>query len=109
MTDDKDDTEQQVGRSKEDKQLDSVTDFHEDREIDSSKAKDALSSLGSKERKEQELEKQQRDKELAKVKVTKEDIEYIVNELEVDKFRAERLLRESAGDPARTVKVFLST
>ena len=71
------------------RQLDSVTDFHSETEIDASKAQQAMSALAS--------AKQQEDPKavaLAAVNVSKEDVAVIVSELEVTDTVAERALRE---------------
>lgn len=104
MSEDKEEFEE-TGRSREDKALDSVTDYVEDREIDSSRALNAVSRLGG--GADQSVKKRERERELMKVSVSKEHIDFIVQELEVDKFKAERMLRESGGDPIVTLKAFL--
>ncbi len=43
-------------------------------------------------------ERQARERELAKVHVTKEDIDLIAEEMEISRARAERTLREHGGD-----------
>lgn len=72
------------------KQLDSVTDrVQENETMDSSKAKSAMAALTS-----GSSSGISDHKKLAKIKVSKEDVDIIVNELEVGDDVAERTLRE---------------
>ena len=48
-----------------------------------------------------------REKELAAVKISKEDVDVIASEFEVDKKLAERRLREHKGDLVAALKSFL--
>jgi NACalpha-BTF3-like transcription factor len=75
------------------KQLDSVTDFVQESELDASKMQQAMSALST--------SKQEDDPKaaaLAAVEVSKEDVALIVSELEVTDAVAERALREVAVD-----------
>jgi hypothetical protein len=75
------------------KQLDSVTDFIREDELDASKVKEAMSALST--------AKQEDDSNaaaLAAVSVSKEDVALIVSELEVTDEIAERVLREVAAE-----------
>ncbi|KND02592.1 uncharacterized protein SPPG_03048 [Spizellomyces punctatus DAOM BR117] len=54
--------------------------------------------------KKQKAQKSARDKELAKVVLTKEDVELIMNEFQIGKGTAERALRESKGDVLETLR-----
>lgn len=49
----------------------------------------------------------QREKELAAVKVNKEDIDVIASEFEMDKKAAERRLRENGGDLEKALHALL--
>ncbi|KAJ3398608.1 hypothetical protein CcCBS67573_g06312 [Chytriomyces confervae] len=51
--------------------------------------------------------KMNRERELAKVAVTGEDIELIVSELELSKTAAEKLLRENAGNVDSALRAFI--
>lgn len=51
--------------------------------------------------------KLRREKELAAVKVSKEDVQVIVTEFEIDDRKAERRLRECGGDLGAALKSFL--
>jgi NACalpha-BTF3-like transcription factor len=89
----------------ESKALDSVTDYVEDKQLDASRAQSALSSLAGQQA--VLLARQRREAELAAVKVNKEDIDAVIRELDVDKFKAERMLRESGGDLYKTLVQFV--
>ena len=72
------------------KQLDSVTDRVQEHEtLDSSKAKSAMAALTS-----SSSAGMSDQKKLAKIKISKEDVDVIVNELEVSEDIADRVLRE---------------
>jgi NACalpha-BTF3-like transcription factor len=49
-----------------------------------------------------------REKELASVKIRKEDVEFIANEMELTMAAADRKLRESDGNVANCLKVLLA-
>ncbi|KAJ3239844.1 hypothetical protein HDU78_002621 [Chytriomyces hyalinus] len=51
--------------------------------------------------------KMNRERELAKVAVTGEDIELIVSELELSKTAAEKLLRENGGNVDSALRAFI--
>ena len=73
------------------KQLDSVTDRVDETELDSSKAQQAMSALSS-----ANQEDDSKAKALAAIQVSEHDIDVIVNELEVSREMAEKVLREAA-------------
>jgi NACalpha-BTF3-like transcription factor len=78
--------------AEEAKQLDSVTDNVKEAEcIDASKAQKAMSALST-------LHEDDKTTALATVAVSKEDVAFIVSELEVTEEVAERALREVAAD-----------
>ncbi|XP_077997021.1 huntingtin-interacting protein K-like [Glandiceps talaboti] len=82
--------------------LEKVTDYHEETEIVSQDMIDAMNILGNKMKQDKAL-KAQREIDLSKVKVQKEDIDLIVNEMEIPKAKAERALREHNGDLVATL------
>lgn len=69
------------------KQLDSVTDLVQGKDLDENRTRDAISALSS-----STLSKTS-DSVLASIEVSKEDIAFIVNELEVTDEAAERALK----------------
>ncbi|CAB4065382.1 unnamed protein product [Lepeophtheirus salmonis] len=86
--------------------LEKVTDYAEEKEILSStvELEDAIRAIRNK-REIEASEKLVREKELAKVEIKKEDVELIMNELEICKSRAERVLREKNGDAVAALTV----
>ena len=99
--------------------LEKVTDYAEEKEIGSSSAaEDAIAVIskvfGAKiqikfltiflinfldnKQVEEAAKRMAREKELAKVSIKKEDVELIVKEMEISKDKAERTLREHAGN-----------
>uniref|UniRef100_A0A803XK68 Nascent polypeptide-associated complex subunit alpha-like UBA domain-containing protein n=1 Tax=Meleagris gallopavo TaxID=9103 RepID=A0A803XK68_MELGA len=77
--------------------LERVTDYAEEKEIQSSNLETAMSVIGDRRSREQKA-KQEREKELAKVTIKKEDLELIMNEMEISRAAAERSLREHMGN-----------
>lgn len=89
------------------KALDSITDKVEEEELDEEKLKQEYRKILEQDRRDQE-EKRRKEKELAKVKVSKEDVQLIVEEMEVEAEVAERTLKEHKGDVVATLRSFLS-
>ncbi|KAK2103632.1 hypothetical protein P7K49_017488 [Saguinus oedipus] len=82
--------------------LERVTDYAEEKEIQSSNLEtvrlaNAMSVIGDRRSREQKA-KQEREKELAKVTIKKEDLELIMTEMEISRAAAERSLREHMGN-----------
>nr|XP_048309356.1 huntingtin-interacting protein K-like [Myodes glareolus] len=71
--------------------LEWVTDYAEEKEIQSSNLEMAMSVIGYRWSREQKA-KQEREKELAKVTIKKEDLELIMTEMETSQAAAERSL-----------------
>lgn len=86
--------------------LEKVTDFAEEKELGSVNL-DNLKEINLIER-QRTKETQAREEELAKVNITKEDVELIVNELEITKQQAELALRQSDGDIVQAFLKLLS-
>ncbi|XP_033098136.1 huntingtin-interacting protein K-like [Anneissia japonica] len=76
--------------------LERVTDYAEEAEISSALTVAAIAALDDKLAKEKKA-KAEREKELAKVVIRKEDVDLIVNELEISRPAAEKSLREHKG------------
>lgn len=88
------------------KQLDSVTDRHQEKDFDEGKAKEAMSALTS----NTAAGSGAGDKSSASdkdIKVTKEDIAVIVAELEVTEDEAKAALRSTASDGKTSVAAAL--
>ncbi|KAL4859135.1 Huntingtin-interacting protein K [Chlorella vulgaris] len=81
--------------------LDKVTDFSEEKEmranVDNSKVQQAMQALAAEQAQRNEAQRQ-RERELAAVKVQKQDVELIAQQFDLDKKKAERCLREVKGD-----------
>ena len=78
------------------KDLDSVTDYYEETEVDAGKAQQAISGLDQEMKEAEDAERLRREK-LARVKVNPEDVEYLVHHLEMSKDEADLMLRECDG------------
>jgi NACalpha-BTF3-like transcription factor len=80
--------------------LERITDYAEEKEISAGSLNNAMNAMNaiSDKRKTNAEQKAEREKHLASIKVKKEDIEIIVNEFEIAKQRAERVLKENNGD-----------
>jgi NACalpha-BTF3-like transcription factor len=88
------------------KALDSVTDYHEEKEIDSSKAVAAMTRMD----KTDEADAQKRaarEAELAAVVVSEEQVQLLMRELEMPRTRVDRALREHKNDVAATIRALL--
>uniref|UniRef100_A0A0A9WYV2 Huntingtin-interacting protein K n=1 Tax=Lygus hesperus TaxID=30085 RepID=A0A0A9WYV2_LYGHE len=79
--------------------LERVTDYAEEKEISaaSDEFKGAMSFIGDLRNKEA-AEKMAKERELLKVAISKEDVDLIVNEFEISRPKAERVLREHLGN-----------
>ncbi|MGH0132899.1 UNVERIFIED_CONTAM: hypothetical protein FKN15_043925 [Acipenser sinensis] len=77
--------------------LERVTDYAEEKEISSSDLETAMSVIGDRRSREQKA-KQERERELAKVTIKKDDVELIMTEMEIPRGVAERSLREHMGN-----------
>lgn len=77
--------------------LEKITDYAEDKEISEQNIGDAINIIEDKRSVEKD-KKTAREKELAQVKIKKEDLELIVTEMEVSLAVAERTLRETGGN-----------
>merc|ERR1712106_1066192 len=79
--------------------LEKVTDYAEDQEILSTgnELEDAIVTIRNKQA-QKTAEKLARERELAKVVISKEHIDLIMHEMELPKEKAERTLREHGGD-----------
>ena len=82
--------------------LEKVTDFAEEAEITTENITEMMSLVGSQLSKEAQA-KSQREKELAKVSIKKEDVELIMQEMEIPRSKAERSLREAHGNPVEAL------
>lgn len=88
------------------KALDKMTDLVPEKQLDENRVKKAMVSLAASQRADKEA-KLKREKELAAVKVNKDDIDIVALEFEVDKKVAEKKLRECNGVLLDTLRAFL--
>ena len=92
---------EQSGRAKrEGADVSRVTDFVEQKELDSSKATQALAAIAAEDAQSAADAQAEalREKELAAVAIDAADVDMIVEQMELDRDRAERTLREHKGD-----------
>jgi NACalpha-BTF3-like transcription factor len=87
--------------------LEKVTDYAEEKEISAGDALEAFNAINDKRKQEADL-KEQKEKQLASVKVKKEDVELILNEFEITKLKAERILKENNGDLSAAMKTLIN-
>eukprot|EP00246_Nothoceros_aenigmaticus_P009129 TRINITY_DN24457_c0_g1_i1.p1 TRINITY_DN24457_c0_g1~~TRINITY_DN24457_c0_g1_i1.p1 ORF type:complete len:121 (-),score=15.93 TRINITY_DN24457_c0_g1_i1:508-837(-) len=105
--------EVEAGRGKDSKDLqqqskalDSLTDHVEDRQLDSTRVRQAMASIAASAEADRNAQRL-REKELAAVKINPTDVDIIASELELDKKVTERRLREHKGDPIAAVRSLL--
>lgn len=98
--------ERPKSKKQETADLEKVTDYAEEKEIGSVNLNnlEAINFIEAQRTKET----QAREEELAKVNITREDVELLVNELEITKQQAELALRQSSGDVVQALVRSLS-
>lgn len=98
--------ERPKSKKQESADLEKVTDFAEEKEIGSvsSNNLEAINQIEA----QRSKETQAREEELAKVDITREDVELLVSELEITKQQAELALRQSSGDVVQAFVRLLS-
>merc|ERR1719369_1735889 len=89
--------------------LEKVTDYAEDKEILSTgnELEDAIVAIRNKQA-QKTAEKVARERELAKVVISKEHVELIMHEMELPKDKAERTLREHGGDVVKALTALVN-
>lgn len=90
-------------QSKEDSQLDSVTDIVKEGEMDKKKCMKALEELAKMEKNQAQEEKKRR-KELKAVQVKEEDVVYLEKEMLLSRKEADTYLRINNGNLSDTLK-----
>eukprot|EP00929_Paragymnodinium_shiwhaense_P009685 TRINITY_DN113946_c0_g1_i1.p1 TRINITY_DN113946_c0_g1~~TRINITY_DN113946_c0_g1_i1.p1 ORF type:complete len:128 (+),score=55.36 TRINITY_DN113946_c0_g1_i1:78-461(+) len=104
--------QQKSGAEKEEaKGLDGVTDFVEDQEakIDAKTVEEKLTEMRKK-KEDQDKQRAERAKELAAIKIKKEDLDLMVSELPLcDKDVLEHLLRQHNGDLSAALRSAVRT
>ncbi|KOO27062.1 huntingtin interacting protein k [Chrysochromulina tobinii] len=94
---DDDEEEVEQGNKRDGADVSKVTDFVEQKELDSAKASKALASITAADEVDRAAERE-RERELAAVVIDQADVVMIATEMELDKDVAERTLREHKGD-----------
>ncbi|KAH3753586.1 huntingtin-interacting protein K-like [Dreissena polymorpha] len=77
--------------------LEKVTDYVEETEISSQDIGEAI-RVANDENQKKNVAKKEKEKELSKIKISKEDVDLIVKEMEITRLMAERMLREHRGN-----------
>ncbi|KAJ0412149.1 hypothetical protein ATCC90586_005762 [Pythium insidiosum] len=112
VSDDEDDGEKKdevttKSKAEQSSALDKLTDHVEEKQMDENKMKEAFLALRKQEEADKEAERK-REKQLAAVKVKKEDVELIARELEMTTQQADRKLREHNGDVLGCLKALVA-
>merc|ERR1712083_210323 len=89
--------------------LEKVTDYAEDKEILSTgnELEDAIVAIRKKQD-QKKAEKLARERELAKITISKEHVDLIMSEMELPKDKAERTLREHGGDVVKALTALVN-
>ena len=95
--DDEEVEDEATGNQRDGADVSKVTDFVEQKELDSAKAKQAMASIMQAQKVATEAELAH-ERELAAVTISQPDVDLIAEEMELDKPAAERALREAKGD-----------
>ncbi|CAF1045538.1 unnamed protein product [Didymodactylos carnosus] len=104
----KDKQQLQKEDAKVEKELDRVTDSVEDEEMSGENIGNALTAINDK-RHHDESKRKAEQQALANVKIKKEDVDLIVQELELPRSRAEKTLRENRGDLIATMRALVNS
>ena len=86
-----------AGNKRDGADVSKVTDFVEQKELDSARAKQAMASIMQAQKVATEAELAH-ERELAAVTISQPDVDLIAQEMELEKAVAERALREAKGD-----------
>ncbi|KAL3688497.1 hypothetical protein R1sor_014806 [Riccia sorocarpa] len=89
------------------KALDSLKDHVEERQLDSTRVQQAMASINARAEADRHAQLL-KEKELAAVKISQEDLDIIVEELELDRKVAEKRLREHKGNSIAAIRSFLN-
>eukprot|EP00188_Purpureofilum_apyrenoidigerum_P000295 Plantae.Rhodophyta-Purpureofilum_apyrenoidigerum.ctg1122.p1 GENE.Plantae.Rhodophyta-Purpureofilum_apyrenoidigerum.ctg1122~~Plantae.Rhodophyta-Purpureofilum_apyrenoidigerum.ctg1122.p1 ORF type:complete len:109 (+),score=33.71 Plantae.Rhodophyta-Purpureofilum_apyrenoidigerum.ctg1122:116-442(+) len=104
--DDETKTDRDKETAKSNKDLDRVTDYVEEREVDAEKFRQSITGiLDSRSAKKEE--KMKRDRELEAVTIKAEDVEVIMNEMDAEKKDAEQILREHSGSLSSALRALV--
>ncbi|CAF2487868.1 unnamed protein product [Rotaria sp. Silwood2] len=93
--------------AKVEKELDRVTDRVDEEDLGSENIGNALTTINDK-RHRDESKRKAEQAVLANVKIRKEDVELIIQELELPRSKAEKILRQHRGDVVATLKALVN-
>jgi NACalpha-BTF3-like transcription factor len=93
---------------KQNKDLDTVTDFVESREMDASTAQRAMAAILDAPADAGEARDEARERELAAVAIEQADVLVVMREFELGKEEAERALRENSGGLVAALTALMS-
>ena len=93
---------------KQNKDLDTVTDFVESREMDASTAQRAMAAILDAPADAVEARDEARERELAAVAIDQADVLVVMREFEMGKEEAERALRENSGNLVAALTALVS-
>ncbi|RLN97725.1 hypothetical protein BBJ28_00018235 [Nothophytophthora sp. Chile5] len=99
--------EQLKSKADESNAMEKLTDLVEEKQMDENKMKEAFQALRKQEEADKEAERK-REKALAAVKVSKEDVALLALEMELTTQQADRKLREADGDLVSCLKAMIS-
>eukprot|EP00474_Spongospora_subterranea_P009233 CRZ09691.1 hypothetical protein [Spongospora subterranea] len=100
------DEENRCEEREEARDLERVTDFVEESELDADRMSNVM-SIFEKEEKTNQAAKAARDKELRLVKVDPNNVKLVAAQMDIDEELAEQVLRESSGDPVEAFRTLL--
>ncbi|CAI5728511.1 hypothetical protein KXD40_007313 [Peronospora effusa] len=98
---------QQVKSDKDESSaMEKLTDLVEEKQMDENKMKKAFQALRKQEEADKEAERLL-EKKLAAVKVSKDDVALVAQEMEISTQQADRKLREAAGDVVKCLQTLI--
>ncbi|KAI9981690.1 hypothetical protein PInf_009447 [Phytophthora infestans] len=108
-SDGEEETPQEQVKSKKDESnaMEKLTDLVEEKQMDENKMKAAFQALHKQEEADKEAERLL-EKKLAVVKVSKEDVALVAQEMEISTQQADRKLREVDGDVVKCLSALIS-
>ncbi|KAF1777592.1 hypothetical protein GQ600_6537 [Phytophthora cactorum] len=108
-SDGEEETLQEQVKSKKDESnaMEKLTDLVEEKQMDENKMKAAFQALRKQEEADKEAERLL-EKKLAAVKVNKDDVALVAQEMEISTQQADRKLREADGDVVKCLSTLVS-
>lgn len=108
-SDDEEQPQQQQVKSKKDESsaMEKLTDLVEEKQMDENKMKEAFQALRKQEEADKEAERLM-EKKLSAVKVSKDDVALVAQEMEITTQQADRKLREADGDVVKCLQTLIA-